>query len=563
MSFTVEVLREEAAKCQRKTLLKYKIALEKSYGLDELLHGVCLVLFPKPSEYDARRDLVRIINEIVKEIYGCSGDFPCVVEFGSFTMDLFEAKSDLDLSVNFRKVDITRARKIQTLKKLAKKLYILQRSGHVYGVNPITRAIVPVLKVVDSGTGIECDISVGNRDGILKSKILYFISLIDERFRKLCYLMKAWAKAHNINSARDKTLNSLSIILLVAFHLQTRNHPILPPFSAILTDGCDTEAVSNSIHKFNNYGQNNTESVAELFVTLLLMLSSVDELWFQGLCVSTYEGSWISKTWDNKVGCIKVEDFTDRSQNVARAVGESEMKRINECVNLSIERISDFLSCRMEGYALREFLFGKDVAISVSGVTVNCNANVAKSNAPLGLTTWREVNDTMGGHKAPRQTRNVEHRGQSASPSPYHTALGKRTRTDGPTNTKRMRNTGDFGQMHYSETARAPYPPIPIAHPTYASNAGNWLSSDYVRESVIATPLVHTPMVYHPGHPHDQLQRTFRPPNFPTPSVYPTFPPITNQMFPGHPSQTLRVANLPSASDLLPYPLAGPNCFNL
>lgn len=32
--------------------------------------------------------------------------------------------------------------------------------------------------------------------------------------------MKNWAKAHNINSSKDKTLNSLSIILLVAFHLQ-------------------------------------------------------------------------------------------------------------------------------------------------------------------------------------------------------------------------------------------------------------------------------------------------------------------------------------------------------
>nr|GMD05898.1 protein HESO1-like [Ipomoea batatas] len=126
-----EVLRKEATKCQRKTLLKYKIALEKSSGLEELLHGVCLVLFPKPSDYDARRDLIRIFNEIVKEIYGCSRDIPRVVEFGSFTMDLFAAKSDLDLSVNFSNVDIPRDRKISTLKKLAKKLNLLQRKFQI------------------------------------------------------------------------------------------------------------------------------------------------------------------------------------------------------------------------------------------------------------------------------------------------------------------------------------------------------------------------------------------------------------------------------------------------
>jgi len=32
--------------------------------------------------------------------------------------------------------------------------------------------------------------------------------------------MKAWAKAYDINSSKDGTLNSLSLVLLVAFHLQ-------------------------------------------------------------------------------------------------------------------------------------------------------------------------------------------------------------------------------------------------------------------------------------------------------------------------------------------------------
>lgn len=32
--------------------------------------------------------------------------------------------------------------------------------------------------------------------------------------------MKAWAKVHGINSSKDRTLNSLSIISIVAFHLQ-------------------------------------------------------------------------------------------------------------------------------------------------------------------------------------------------------------------------------------------------------------------------------------------------------------------------------------------------------
>lgn len=48
-------------------------------------------------------------------------------EFGSFSMDLFTTRSDLDMSVNFIKgLQITREKKIQTLRKFAKKFYVLQ-----------------------------------------------------------------------------------------------------------------------------------------------------------------------------------------------------------------------------------------------------------------------------------------------------------------------------------------------------------------------------------------------------------------------------------------------------
>lgn len=62
--------------------------------------------------------------------------------------------------------------------------------GHVSGVHPITAAKVPILKVVDCGTKIECDISVENRDGVSKSKIIHMICSLDERFQKLSFLVK-------------------------------------------------------------------------------------------------------------------------------------------------------------------------------------------------------------------------------------------------------------------------------------------------------------------------------------------------------------------------------------
>ncbi|XP_055813861.1 uncharacterized protein LOC129883260 [Solanum dulcamara] len=360
MVYRVKVIRKRAERLERKRVQNYKVHAERLSAFEELLNEIYTVCRPKPSDYEVRKDLISAFNEIAKDIYGCSGNVPVVEEFGSFVMDLFHSKSDLDLSVNFDNspVKFSREKRIQTLRKFAKKLYALQTYGHVSGVHPITAAKVPVLKVVDCGTKVECDISVENRDGVSKSKIIHMICSLDERFQKLSFLMKTWAKAQNINSSKDRTLNSLSVILLVAFHFQTRNPPILPPFSAILEDGCDPDAVAKSLKKFVNYGKRNKESVAELLVTLLIKLLSIEKLWAKGLCASTYEASWLSKTWDSKVCCISVEDFTDRSQNVARAVGKGEVKRIYKCIQRTSKYISAFMDGLVEIPTLKYQLFG-------------------------------------------------------------------------------------------------------------------------------------------------------------------------------------------------------------
>lgn len=63
-------------------------------------------------------------------------------------------------------------------------------AGHVTTVELILSARVPVLKVTDRGSRIDCDFSVGNRDGIAKSQFVRLISAIDERFRKLSFMVR-------------------------------------------------------------------------------------------------------------------------------------------------------------------------------------------------------------------------------------------------------------------------------------------------------------------------------------------------------------------------------------
>ncbi|KAM3306189.1 hypothetical protein P3S67_013059 [Capsicum chacoense] len=348
----------------------YKVHAERLSAFEELLNEIYTVCRPKQSDYEVRKDLISAFNEIAKDIYGRWGNVPVVVEFGSFVMDLFLSKSDLDLLVNFdnSSVKFSHEKKIQTLRKFARKLYALQRYGHVSGVHPVTAAKVPVLKVVACGTKIECDISVENRDGVSKSKIIHMICSLDERFQKLSFLMKAWAKAQNINSSRG----NFELIICNTFgcfsFADTKSSNTTAIFCHIsssviflggnVLDGSDPDTVAKSLNKFVNYGKRNKETVAELPVTLLIKLLSIEKLWAKGLCASTYEASWLSRTWDSKVCSISVEDFTDRSQNVARAVGKGEVKRIYKCIQRTSEYISAFMDGIVEVPTLKYHLFG-------------------------------------------------------------------------------------------------------------------------------------------------------------------------------------------------------------
>lgn len=403
-----KVLDEEAKVLELKALQKLKIAPACISELEELLRDVFSLRCPKPSDYDHRRDLIRDFNVIAKEIYGKS-NCPVVEEFGSFLMDIFNAGSDLDLSINFSGtvVEFPRAKKIMVLKNFAKRLHTFQRKGRFTNLQRILTARVPIVKVVDCGTGIECDISVENRDGIVKSRIVHMICSIDERFQKLSFLMKAWAKEHDINSSKDRTLNSLSITLLVAFHLQTRDPPILPPFSAIVKDGTDPDTVMKNVENYMNYGKKNEESVAELFFTLFVKLAAVETLWPSGLCCSTYEGAWIFKEWNSKVANMSVEDFSLRSENITRAVGEAEVRSIYNCIHQSLEHLVSFQESEIPKNELRGLLFGSDDNLTSKdkGTTTILDTNAGhyrtgvKKRKKIGKKTRKKIETEANNQK--------------------------------------------------------------------------------------------------------------------------------------------------------------------
>lgn len=62
-------------------------------------------------------------------------------------------------------------------------------TGRFSKMNLIARARIPVIKFKETRTGISCDISVDNDGGVLKSRVLRWISSIDDRCRQLIFLV--------------------------------------------------------------------------------------------------------------------------------------------------------------------------------------------------------------------------------------------------------------------------------------------------------------------------------------------------------------------------------------
>nr|CAD1822107.1 unnamed protein product [Ananas comosus var. bracteatus] len=187
----------------------------------------------KPSSDDERKRMHAIseLETCIRSIVILKG--AAVKPFGSFVSNLYTRWGDLDISIELpdsSQTPLSRKGKQYVLRNIMR---ALQRTGVAHSLQFIPLARVPLLICKSTYDGISCDISVNNRAGRIKSKILHWISDIDTRFRDMVLLTKEWAKAQDINDPKSGTLNSYSLCLLVIFHFQTCEPPILPPLKKI------------------------------------------------------------------------------------------------------------------------------------------------------------------------------------------------------------------------------------------------------------------------------------------------------------------------------------------
>ncbi|KAL9882315.1 uncharacterized protein ACN427_010194 isoform 2-T7 [Glossina fuscipes fuscipes] len=157
----------------------------------------------------------------------------------------------------------------------------LSKSGEFENFNLI-EAKVPILRFRDRIHQLEVDLNFNNCVGIKNTHLLYCYSQLDWRLRPLVLVIKLWAQYHNINNAKNMTISSYSLVLMVIHFLQYAvSPPVLPCLHDIYPDKF-TLLRSNDFgyvdmnETIGPYESKNTQTLGELFLYFLEYYSCFD-----------------------------------------------------------------------------------------------------------------------------------------------------------------------------------------------------------------------------------------------------------------------------------------------
>ncbi|KAL8495420.1 hypothetical protein ACS0TY_019528 [Phlomoides rotata] len=286
-------------------------------------------LIPSDEEKIKQRQLLMLLEKLV----GKEWPEARLYLYGSCANSFGFSKSDIDVCLE---MDLGNIDKPKVLLKLAE----VFESDNLQNVQALTRARVPVVKLMDPATGISCDICINNVLAVINTKLLHDYSKIDARLRQLAFIVKHWAKSRGVNETYHGTLSSYAYVLMCIHFLQQRRPPILPCLQGMPTTYYATVdhiecGYFDEVEKLQNFGAQNGESIAQLVWAFFHYWAYCHD--YADDVISVRTGRTLSKRdkdWTRRVGndrhLICIEDPFETSHDLGRVVDKNSIRVLRE-----------------------------------------------------------------------------------------------------------------------------------------------------------------------------------------------------------------------------------------
>ncbi|KAG6669656.1 hypothetical protein CIPAW_01G259000 [Carya illinoinensis] len=324
---------------QRMRIMKRQMQLRSDIGIfNEPFLAIYESLIPAEEEKAKQKQLLELLERLVCKEWPNAR----IYLYGSCANSFGVSKSDIDvcLAIEYRDTD-----KSEILLRLAD---ILQ-SDNLQNVQALTRARVPIVKLMDPMTGLSCDICINNVLAVINTKLLRDYAQIDARLRQLAFIVKHWAKSRGVNETYQGTLSSYAYVIMCIHFLQQRRPAILPCLQEMETTYLVTVddiecAFFDQVEKLHNFGSRNKETIAQLVWAFFNYWAYRHD--YANSVISVRTGSIISKQekdWTRRIGndrhLICIEDPFEVSHDLGRVVDKHSIKVLRE----EFERAADIM----------------------------------------------------------------------------------------------------------------------------------------------------------------------------------------------------------------------------
>ncbi|XP_042044078.1 protein HESO1-like isoform X2 [Salvia splendens] len=338
--------------------------------VEQTVNEILRAINPSKEDWTIRFHIINEVRAVIESIESLRG--ATVEPYGSFVSNLFTKWGDVDISIelpNGSYISSPGRKHKQSL--LADIIKALRKKGGYRRLKFISNARVPIVKF-EGNFNISCDLSVNNLSGQMKSKILFWITGIDSRFRDLVLLVKEWAKTHHINDSKSGTLNSYCLSLLVLFHFQTLKPAILPPLVEIYPGNMADDLTGVRAVAEKNIEDTCAVNIKKIWAdrSRAINRSSLSELFLSFLA--------------------KVEDPFEQPANTARAVSSDQLIKIAEAIQVTRQML---VSPNQNQASLFSVLVGPHVSwlerrasVSTSTMQQYTSASISR-NAPFNRNT--------------------------------------------------------------------------------------------------------------------------------------------------------------------------------